>query len=39
MRFLHDKKGSLSGWLLSAIIVVILVIVLIVVLRFLFNLF
>jgi|GEM_PF-1882762 hypothetical protein len=39
MRLLHDKKGGLGGWLLSAIVVVILVIVLVIVLRFLIHLF
>jgi len=38
MRFFHNKKGGLAGWLWSAIVVVVLIIVLIVVLRFLFNL-
>ena len=38
MRFLHNNKGGLGGWLWSAIVVVVLIIVLVVALRFLFNL-
>jgi hypothetical protein len=38
MRFLHNNKGGLAGWLWSAIVVIVLIIVLVVVLRFLFNL-
>ncbi len=38
MRFWHNNKGGLAGWLWYAIVVVVLVIVLFVVLRFLFNL-
>jgi heme/copper-type cytochrome/quinol oxidase subunit 4 len=38
MRFLHNNKGSVAGWLWSAIVVVVLIIVLVVVLRFLFHL-
>jgi heme exporter protein D len=37
MRFLHNNKGGLAGWLWSAIVVVVLVIVLVVVLRILLH--
>jgi hypothetical protein len=38
MRFLHNIKGSLAGWLWYAIVVVVLIIVLVVVVRFLLHL-
>jgi hypothetical protein len=38
MRFLHNNKGGLAGWLWSAIVVVVLIIVLVVVVRFLLHL-
>ncbi len=38
MRFLHNNKGGLAGWLWSVIVVVVLIIVLIVVVRFLLHL-
>jgi hypothetical protein len=37
MNIWHNKKGSLAGFLLYAIIIVVLIIVLIIVLRYLFN--
>jgi heme exporter protein D len=38
MRFLHNYKGGLAGWLWSAIVVIVLIIVLVVVVRFLLHL-
>ena len=38
MRFLHNIKGRLAGWLWSAIVVVVLIIILVVVVRFLLHL-
>ncbi len=38
MRFFHNNKGGIAGWLWYAIVVVVLIIVLVVVVRFLFHL-
>jgi hypothetical protein len=38
MRFLHNNRGGLAGWLWAAIVVVVLIIVLVVVLRVLLGL-